>query len=144
MSNEQIKELNTLLRGERSAAETYVQALEKAGGDPQLDHLRNIKAEHLNAVQTIKDKIEAAGGEPSEDSGAWGTFAKTVMGSAKLFGDKAALMALKEGEEHGLKLYEDSLDAEIDPEFRTKITSHYIPNQRKHITSLKSMIDQIK
>lgn len=51
--------------------------------------------------------MQALAETPVHDSGAWGEWAKLVMGTAKLLGDKAALKALKEGEESGLKEYQD-------------------------------------
>ena len=53
----------------------------------------------------LRDAIVACGGTPAEGSGAWGTFAKVVEGGAKVFGEKAAVAALEEGEDHGLADY---------------------------------------
>ena len=48
-------------------------------------------------------------GSPTDDSGPWGAFARLVEGGAKMFGEKAAISALEEGEDHGLKLYRDEI-----------------------------------
>ena len=58
----------------------------------------------------LRDRIRNLGGEASDSSGAWGTWAQIVQGTMNLFGDKSALKALKEGEEHGLKDYEEGID----------------------------------
>ena len=42
-------------------------------------------------------------------SGAWGAFAKLIEGGAQLFGDKAAVIALEEGEDRGLAIYRKEL-----------------------------------
>ena len=54
--------------------------------------------DHEEAASQLKGMIRQMGGTASDDSGAWGTLTKTVMGTAKLFGDKSALKALKEGD----------------------------------------------
>src|SRR5262245_53559837 len=90
--------LNSLLRGELSATETYQQALAKVGNDPKAAELRRIHEEHRDAANTLRQHIHAHGGKPDQGSGTWGKFAKAVEGTAKLFGQTAALKALKEGE----------------------------------------------
>src|SRR5919106_1023274 len=70
-----------------------------------------IQEEHGRAAQAIRDRIRELGGEPSDSSGAWGAWAKLVEGTASVFGgDSGSLKALKEGEEHGLKDYNEGLD----------------------------------
>jgi len=136
--------LNELLRGERSAVETYQQAFEKVGDDPRVDELRAVVAEHRHAVQKLAEYVVAFGVEPSHDSGAWGTWARTVMGTAKVFGDKASLVALKEGEEHGKKLYLDALeDPRIDPICRDMIQNDLLPKQIAHIETLERILDTL-
>ncbi len=62
------------------------------------------------------------------------------MGPPKL-GDAAALKALKEGEEHGLKDYESALD-KVDAMTRQIIAADLIPAQRRHIQQLDSLLAQ--
>ena len=107
-------DLNECLRGELSAIETYHQALEKNrkqyGEETRFQQLASMLKDHQEAAMRLRRLIEGLGGTPSNDSGAWGTWSKTVMGAAKLLGDKAALKALKEGEESGIKRYDDIAD----------------------------------
>ncbi|MGH8592350.1 MAG: DUF2383 domain-containing protein, partial [Gammaproteobacteria bacterium] len=99
--------LNQLLENELSSVETYQQALDKfrpEGDHETLGTYRQLKAihqDHQDAVSKLKTQVQQAGGTPTEDSGAWGAWAKIIMGSAKLLGDKTALGALKQGEESG-------------------------------------------
>lgn len=141
MSTKTTEKLNRLLRGERSAAETYKQALSKVGADPRADHLRTIQAEHFDAVLNLKKHVELRGDDPETSSGPWGAVAKTVMVTAKLFGDKATLKALKEGEEHGLKDYQElANDEEIDPQVKTLVSTILIPRTKSHIEKIASII----
>lgn len=99
--------LNKLLRGEISAVETYKMALDKLDKTSTArSELMTCMASHQDRVALLRQAVAAAGGEPATGSGPWGVFAKAVEGSAKIFGDKAAVAALEEGEDHGLKDYE--------------------------------------
>ena len=103
--NQTIYQLNELLRGEISAAETYRLAIDKAADSANANDglLRGIQEEHGRAAQGLRARIRELGGEATDSSGAWGVWAKTVQGTMNVFGDQASLKALKEGEEHGLK-----------------------------------------
>jgi uncharacterized protein (TIGR02284 family) len=143
-ADKSIDQLNSLLRGEISAVETYQLAIEKVDDEHASDAtaLRAIAQEHGEDAQALREAIEELGGEADDSSGPWGTWAKTVEGVAKLFGDASALKALKEGEEHGLKDYEEAQD-DVDGESRTLIVSRLIPNQKRHIATLDGMIEKI-
>ncbi len=126
--------LNSFLRGEISAVETYRQAIEKID-DPSLRALlQECSRSHEERVAKLQQRVTLLGGSPSEGSGVWGGFAKVVEAGAKIFGVKAALSALEEGEDHGLRLYKDEMD-KLDPSTRTFVTSELLPaQQRSHDT----------
>jgi hypothetical protein len=138
-----VDELNKCLRSELSAIETYQQALEKNRAqysqDAKFERLNQILNQHREAAARLRRVIEQQGGTPSTDSGAWGAWSRTVMGAAKLFGDKAALKALKEGEEAGLKEYQRiAQDAGASTE---NVVSSFIGRQAAHIHELDGLID---
>ena len=136
--------LNSLLRGELAATETYQQALAKVGNEPEAMQIRRIHQEHREAANTLRQHVHRFGGKPDQDSGAWGMFAKTVEGAAKIFGETAALKALKEGEEHGQKQYEEALqDGDLPMECQTLIRTTLLPQTREHISVLNRMMETI-
>ena len=126
-----IDQLNSFLRGEMSACETYRQALEKLTDSPFRNELTQCLASHEQRVQELKGRVLALGGKPSEGSGPWGAFAKAVEGGAKAFGVKAAIAALEEGEDHGLNDYRRDLE-ELDPESRQLVTRLLAEQERTH------------
>jgi len=110
MSNT-IDQLNSFLRGEISAVETYKIALEKLAKSTYVASLRDNLKSHEDRVGQLRAEIVKHGGEAADGSGAWGTFAKVVEGGAAAFGEKAAIAALEEGEDHGRNDYQRELES---------------------------------
>jgi uncharacterized protein (TIGR02284 family) len=132
--------LNRLLRGEISACETYQQALSKVASEEARD-LQQIHDEHRDAANTLREHVHQHGGKPEQGSGAWGAFAKAVEGTAKVFGNAAAIKALKEGEEHGVKDYESALDeAKLPTDCKELIRSRLLPRTRAHVSVLDRLL----
>lgn len=138
---DEVAYLNRLLRGELSACETYAQSLEKFLGDNRVCAvLQRIKTEHDQAVFFLQDRIRSLGGVPEETSGIWGTFAHLVEGTAKIFGKKSALIALQEGEDHGVSEYLDVMEALHPGNHLAK----FLNQTRLHKQSLEDLIFSLK
>jgi len=136
-------DLNKALRSELSAVETYQQALEKEQGAEQeqaFQQLSNFLRDHREAASQLESQIQRLGGTPSRDSGAWGTWSKIVMGAAKLFGDKAALKALKEGEESGVKEYQELLQDPTTPNDVKTVLNNICSKEQTHIQQLDRLM----
>ena len=141
--DEESEGLASLVRGELAAVETYKQALEKVGELPGSEELRRIESEHEEAVLLLQEHMSDFAAEPPADSGLWGSWAKAVEGGAKLLGGKAAIKALKAGEELGIHEYEDALrDETLDGEIRQMISSELLPKTRAHIPVLDRLLQQ--
>jgi uncharacterized protein (TIGR02284 family) len=133
--------LNSLLRGELSATETYQQAMAKVGDEHGATELRQIRDDHRTAANAIRQHIHELGGKPDQDSGVWGMWAKAVEGTAKLFGNTAAMKALKEGEEHGIHSFERVLQDDAVPAVcKDAIRSTLLPQARTHIDILDRLM----
>ncbi len=139
-TNTATDKLHALHRGEIAATETYNQALEKLADDPCASELRSIRDEHRTFANELRQHVRDLGDKPDQGSGTWGAWAKLVEGTAKVFGKNAALKALKEGEEHGLKDYESALEEAIPEECKTAIRGTLIPRTRAHIAALDRMM----
>jgi len=146
-SDDAVGQLNSLLRGEISAAETYRMAIDQVSDSDDttmanVGLLREMQEEHGRAAQALRDRIKELGGEASDSSGPWGVWAKFTQGSANLFGDSAALKSLKEGEEHGLKDYQEAMD-DVDTTSADLIRNQLIPAQQRHINLLDQLIHSV-
>ena len=147
-STDSIRRLNSLLRGELSAVDTYEMAIEQLSGDEDatgriLNQLQNVQEEHSQAVEALRDRILELGGDPSESSGAWGTWSEIVQGTMNLIGDRSALKGLRDGEEHGLKDYRAALDG-LDATSRRMVSDALLPAQERHLSLLDELIGAAK
>ena len=138
MSSNTVDTLNSLLRGEIAATETYQQAMAKVGGEVGVADLRRIHEEHREAANTLRQHVHTHGGQPDQGSGAWGSFAKLVEGGAKVFGAKSAIAALEEGEDHGRDDYKRELD-ELSPDVRRLVESELLPEQLRTHDALSAL-----
>ena len=144
VSDRAVEQLNSLLRGEISAVQTYDQAIHRLGDDfgPEAAELRRIAQEHGEHAQDLRARVRMLGGDPDDSAGVWGTLVQAVEGTARVFGDPAALKALREGEEHGLRDYRDAL-SELDVESRRLVQDALLPAQLRHIQALEGMIERV-
>ena len=133
--------LNSLLRGEISATETFNQALEKFASRPEEAEVRRMRDDHREAANALRKHVHLHGEQPSTGSGWWGSWAKFVEGAAKVFGHTAALKALEEGEEHGIKEYREALEGdEVVADCKTLIRSQFLPRCEAHVAELDRLM----
>ena len=142
-----IETLNTLLKNELSATETYQQAMEKLQEDVEMgeaEYLMPLYEDHKGAVSSLQEQIRQLGGTPSEDSGAWGTWAEIVQGSANMLGKETGLKALQAGEKSGEEDYVEALqDTELSSDTRSLIETNLLPAQQAHIRTLDRLLDAV-
>jgi len=135
------EKIASILRGEVSAFEAYDRVLKKMDNFPNHSVLKDIRSTHKAAADFWKTEATFKNVDQKKDSGAWGTVVQTLLSTTKVLGNEATLMTIKKGEEHGLELYQDMLkDESIAPRIKAKIETHFIPNQRKHISSLENLM----
>ncbi len=109
-SPDSIHALNEFLRGEITASETYRIALDKLErGSKARSQLEAARASHIQRVRKLQTRIRDLGGIPAQHGGAWGGIAKAAEAGAALIGEKAAVTVLEQGEDHGLKCYQEEL-----------------------------------
>ena len=125
-----VETLNSFLRGEISAVETYRQAIGRVSDERLRSDLEDCLHDHEHRVEAIRERVEKLGGTPVGSSGLWGTFAKLVQGGAALLGEKTAIQALEEGEDHGLADYQRDVD-KTHGEARRFVRMELLPAQKR-------------
>src|SRR5262245_24778894 len=128
-----LTKLNSLLRGEMSAVETYHLALVKVKVPTARTELTECERSHELRVRKLRDRVLELGGKPAESSGVWGAFRKLIETSAAVLGDKAAIAALEEGEDRGVTDYRSAIHETegLDAESRGLIEDELLPAQMR-------------
>lgn len=137
-----VEQMNSFLRGEISAVETYRQAIEKVTDVAARLQLEHCRRSHQQRVDLLKERILRLGGTPADGSGIWGAFAKLVEGGAKVFGDKAAIDILEEGEDHGLKDYRSHLEG-LAPDERFFVEQELLAGQLKTHEAMSTLKHEV-
>jgi demethoxyubiquinone hydroxylase (CLK1/Coq7/Cat5 family) len=130
MAHNDVETFNSFLRGELSAVETYRQAIGRISDEALRSQLEACQRDHEQRVTAIRERIEKLGGTPAESSGLWGIFAKVVEGGATLLGERAAVQALEEGEDHGLADYERDAE-QVHGDARRFVRMELLPAQKR-------------
>ena len=135
-----IRMCNSLLQGELSAIETYSNAIHKHGAEPPTARLMQFRDDHIESANLLRENVKSMGGEPDRNSGAWGSFAKSIQKAASLFGENSTLQALQEGEEHGRNEYHEALESRhVLPDCKDLIRTRLLPPIERHISALKAL-----
>jgi demethoxyubiquinone hydroxylase (CLK1/Coq7/Cat5 family) len=120
--------LSSFYRGEISAVETYDQALQSGTLARHGAQLRLCRSSHQARVELLADAIRALGARPPSSSGIWGAFARAIEGTAAALGERAAILALEEGEDHGLGEYRAHA-GELDVASEALVLQRLLPAQ---------------
>lgn len=137
-SKHSIKQMNSFLRGEVSAVETYEKAIRQHPAlEPLLD---NALASHEQRVNALRHHIREIGGEPDTGSGAWGSFAKAVQTMAGKIGEDEAVSQLQDGERHGSKDYDRHYD-DLDGHCKRFMTENVIPQQEQTLAKIDQLAE---
>ncbi len=124
-----IERLNIFLRGEIGAVDTYKLALDALERTSKArSNLESCLQSHQQRVSILRAAIEQLGGQPALGSGTWEALARIVEDGTTAAGDKAAVAALEEGEDHGLSDYRRDI-ASLDASARQLIEMQILPKQ---------------
>lgn len=138
MTTSAIAQLNSFLRGELSAVETYQLAIDRPELPVVRDELVACQKSHAARAELLRTRIRELGGTPLESSGAWGTIAKALEAGAAKLGDHLAIAVLEEGEDHRLHDYQADLSA-LDDASRHLVELEILPEQVRTHRTMSSM-----
>ena len=133
-----INQLNSFLRGELSAAETYRLALARLEQSEFRPTLVQCSRSHEQRARLLTEAILGRGGEPADSSGAWGSLVRMIERSAAAISESAAIAALEEGEDHGRDDYLRDIDS-LEPSARQLVEFAILPEQRRTHDTIKAV-----
>jgi hypothetical protein len=136
-------QLDDLVRGELAAIKAYDAALADLKAGPEKTRLQAIRKDHDRAAAILSKYVRGNKEllEDTQSAGPWGTFATTWTKGAGLMGNRTAMKALRQGEEHGIDEYKEALeDSTITADLKKTIKAELLPNQKKHIEILETFM----
>ncbi|HYQ18778.1 MAG TPA: DUF2383 domain-containing protein [Polyangiaceae bacterium] len=133
-----IDQLNSFLRGELSAAETYRLALDRLEQSEHRPTLVQCSRSHEERARLLTEAILGRGGDPADSSGAWGSLVRMLERSAVAVSESAAVAVLEEGEDHGRDDYLRDLD-KLEPSARQLVEFAILPEQRRTHDTIRAV-----
>jgi hypothetical protein len=133
--------LNSLLQGQVAVAVACRTAL-AAGARfafENIQDLREFESEHRQTAAELREEIVRLRGRPEESASALSAFTEACVESASLFGARAALEVLLEGEQHELEEMEEAL-FRVSPHTRRLLAERLLPREMKHVTALGDVL----
>ncbi|MGH7298031.1 MAG: DUF2383 domain-containing protein [Polyangiaceae bacterium] len=128
METTTIDVLNSLLKDELSAVETYDVALRDRSSFSGKTELSQCRRSHETRAGILTEKIVALGGEPVTRAGLAGSWAKLVeQGAAAISGDMA-IRALEQGEDHVLRDYRQGIPR-VEMDVRLFLERQMLPEE---------------
>jgi hypothetical protein len=138
--NPVVAHLNAFLRDETAAVDTYDHAIERLRESITRGQLVECQRSHAVRAEALRRRIQRCGGVPASGPGVWGPISRLLEGGAGLFGAKAAVMALQEGEARVLKSYQLNF-MKLDADTRSFVERELLPPQQvtsQHLEALKT------
>jgi len=120
-----IRTLIAFLRDELTTVASYRRALPRFSDAPDGDDLRACLASHERRIATLERRIRFLGGDPNEQSD---EAADALVAPALGAGGDAAISALEESEDRGLKHYLDDV-CKLDRDTRSMVAREILPEQ---------------
>jgi hypothetical protein len=125
-----LDQLCSFYRGEMSAVESYTTALMEEAVLPFAATLRACQESHRQRLRLLDSSIRKLGGLVPQGSGVWGALTEAIEGTAAAMGGPAAISALAEGEDHGLRDYLADVK-KLTPSMAQLIETEILPAQRE-------------
>ena len=136
-----MKHIEELIRGEYSAVKSIDLVLRRVKNNSEIDKLYEIRNDHFRAINRLRPFAKPDFDKKTLSAGPWGLLSTAFAGGASFFGDKAALRALKVGEEHGVSEYKEAVnDKNISSELKQIIQNELLPAQERHLQTINSYL----
>jgi len=142
MNSQAIEDLNTLLKTELSAIETYNKALAKFQNKDKGTVLCECQESHVERANKLRAAITKLNGEPISKIGIGAKLAKLIMDGAKSVGDSAIIMALQADEEQWSADYEWCL-VSMHGDHRLLVKDDLLPAQQLTDEKLRELANAV-
>lgn len=121
---------------ERSAFDTYTQAIEFYAADPLRSLLMEIRSAHDENLDCLADYLGNSREDPAPVPD---RFSGAVEMTSRIFGEGAGLMALEAGEAEAVHAYRDAIsDPSLPATFKGDLRHKVLPRVKANLLELES------
>lgn len=139
-----INELNTVLKGEQMAIDSYSRFIEEIKDENIKDELRRIKDDHKKHAAALAGHIRALGGKADSGTGLAGIMAgakQLVQGIGTT--DIKVLQSAYDGEDKGIGMTEEVIKGDLDDQSRDLVMG-ILSEDHDHLKNMAMMIGKIE
>lgn len=136
-------ELNSLLKGEQMAAESYEKFISVVEEEGVKSELQNIQRQHKQHAAKLAERIQSIGGRPDYNTGITGVIANARL-TMETKGMNNSLDILKrayDGEDKGIAAAEKINSGNLDDESR-KLVNSILAQDHEHLKSMLSLMSE--
>ncbi|HOQ01827.1 MAG TPA: ferritin-like domain-containing protein [Acetivibrio clariflavus] len=145
MENTVVNELNTVLKGEHMAVESYDRFIHMVEDDRVKEEFQKILDDHKRHVKLLEKRIEELGGEPKEDLGFAGVMANAKL-AMRTMGDKKTIDLVKQaydGEGKGIAMVKEIVKGDLDDE-SAKLMQDILAKEHEHLFNINRIIEELE
>lgn len=141
-SNVSINELNSLLKGENMASDSFEKIIGRVNCECAKGKLQKIQQNHKQHAIKLEKRIQDLGGTPVNGVGFVGKTVEVVSGikDLKKKSNKEYVEEILIGEENGIKMAREMIIANLDP-VSSKLVNGILNEDSNHIMSLQEIIN---
>lgn len=140
MNNNDVKELNTALKGEHMAIDSFDHYIHDTRNEALKKKLMDMQQQHQFHAMQLSERIQQLGGNPANSSGITGFMAEIKHKvSPKKYIDGNIVKTAKEGEEIGLEAYGEILSKLSDPANK-QLAKEMLEDNVKIVESLNNLM----
>ena len=138
--NNDIKELNTALKGEHMAIESFDYYIQDAKDEDTKKSLMDMQQQHKFHAMQLSERIQHLGGNPVNSSGVTGVMAELKNKvTPKKYVDNNMIKSIVQGEELGIQAYGDIM-ANMSDASNQKLTEEMLIESVRIVEKLNQMV----
>ena len=137
------RELNSLLKGEQMAAESYEKFISAVDEEGVKDELQKIQKQHKQHTAMLAEHIQNIGGRPDYNTGITGVIAnaRLTMETKSMNNSFDILKRAYDGEDKGIAAAEKVVSGNLDDESR-KLVNNILAQDHNHLKSMLSLMSE--
>ncbi|WP_051624329.1 DUF2383 domain-containing protein [Clostridium akagii] len=135
-----ISELNTILKGEYMAIDSYEKYIDNISDANAKSELQKIQKEHKTQAISLAERVQNLGGIPTKNIGVIGKVAETISDIADITKSKPSSYIKKalNGENQGIKLVDEMIKGDLDNDSKNLVNS-MLNQDKSHVNILSGL-----